>query len=44
MYSTVPALNKAKLKTATTEHLQTLEKSPKRVQKYFQDGRVKYAA
>ena len=40
----VPARTKAKLKAATTEHMQTLEKSPERVKKYFQDARVKYAA
>lgn len=31
---------KAKLKAATTEHMQALEKSPERVQKFFQDARV----
>ncbi len=40
----VPARTKAKLKAAATEHMQTLEKSPERVKKYFQDSRVKYAA
>jgi len=35
---------KAKLKAAATEHMQPLEKSPDRVQKFFQDARVKYAA
>lgn len=44
IYSKVPARTKAKLKAATTEHMQTLEKSPERVKKYFQDARVKYAA
>ena len=40
----VPARTKAKLKAAATEHMQTLEKSPERIKKYFQDSRVKYAA
>ena len=43
-YTKVPVRTKAKLKAATTEHMQTLEKSPERVKKYFQDSRVKYAA
>lgn len=42
--SKVQARTKAKLKAATTEHMQALEKSPERVKKYFQDPRVKYAA
>ena len=44
IYSKVPVRSKDKLKAATTEHMQTLEKSPERVKKYFQDARVKYAA
>ena len=44
LYSKVPVRTKAKLRVATTEHMQTLEKSPERVKKYFQDSRVKYAA
>jgi transposase len=44
LYTKVPVRTKAKLKAATTEHMQTLEKSPERVKKYFQDSRVKYAA
>lgn len=44
LYSKVPVRTKAKLKAATTEHMQALEKSPERVKKYFQDPRVKYAA
>ena len=44
LYTKVPVRTKAKLKAATTEHMQTLEKSPERVKKYFQDVRVKYAA
>ena len=44
IYSKVPVRNKDKLKAATTEHMQILEKSPERVKKYFQDARVKYAA
>lgn len=42
--SKVQARTKAKLKAAATEHMQTLEKSPERAKKYFQDPRVKYAA
>jgi len=44
LYSKVPVRTKAKLKAATTEHMQALEKSPERVKTYFQDSRVKYAA
>ena len=44
IYTKVPVRTKAKLKAAATEHMQTLEKSPDRVQKFFQDARVKYAA
>ena len=44
IYTKVPVRTKAKLKAATMEHMQTLEKSPERVKKYFQDSRVKYAA
>ncbi len=44
IYTKVPVRTKAKLKAAATEHMQTLEKSPDRVKKYFQDSRVKYAA
>jgi len=44
IYTKVPVRIKAKLKAATTEHMQTLEKSPERGKKYFQDARVKYAA
>lgn len=40
----VPARTKSKLKAAATEHMQTLEKSPERIKKYFQDPRVKYAS
>ncbi len=40
----VPARTKAKLRTAATEHMQALEKSPERVKKFFQDSHVKYAA
>lgn len=40
----VPARIKAKLKSAATEHMENLEKSPQRVKNYFQDPRVKYAA
>jgi len=44
IYTKVPVCTKAKLKAATMEHIQTFEKSPERVKKYFQDFRVKYAA
>ena len=44
LYTKVPVRTKAKLKAATTEHMQALEKAPERVKKYFQDARVKYAA
>jgi len=44
IYSKVPVRTKARLKAATTEHMQTLENSPERVKQYFQDARVKYAA
>jgi transposase len=44
LYTKVPVRTKAKLKTATNEHMQALEKSPERVKKFFQDARVKYAA
>jgi len=40
----MPVRTKFKLKAAATEHMQTLEKSPERVKKFFQDARVKYAA
>lgn len=44
LYTKVPVRTKSKLKAAATEHMQTLEKSPERVKKFFQDARVKYAA
>jgi transposase len=44
LYTKVPVRTKAKLKAAATEHMQSLEKSPERVKKFFQDARVKYAA
>ena len=44
LYTKVPVRTKVKLKAATTEHMQTLDKSPKRVRKFFQDAHVKYAA
>ena len=44
LYTKVPVRTKAKLKAATTEHMQVLEKSPERVKKFFQDERVRYAA
>ena len=42
--SKVPARTKAKLKTATTEHMTRLEQTPDRVMSYFQDPHVRYAA
>lgn len=44
LYTKVPVRTKAKLKAATTEHMQALENSPERVKTFFQDARVKYAA
>lgn len=44
LYTKVPVRTRARLKAATTEHMQALEKSPERVKKFFQDARVKYAA
>jgi len=44
LYTKVPVRTKAKLKAATNEHMQMLEKSPERVKKFFRDARVKYAA
>ena len=44
LYTKVPVRTKAKLKAAATAHMQSLEKSPERVKKFFQDARVKYAA
>ena len=43
LYTKVPVRTKVKLKTAATEHMQALEKSPERVRKFFQDVRGKYA-
>ena len=43
IYSKVPVRSKDKLKAAIIEQMQTLEKSPARVKKYFRDARVKYA-
>ncbi|GAC1335256.1 MAG: IS630 family transposase [Collimonas sp.] len=40
----VPVRTKAKLKEAATNHMTLLEKSPRRVKKYFQDPYIKYAA
>ena len=44
LYAKVLVRTKAKPKAATTERMQTLEKLPERVRKFFQDARVKYAA
>lgn len=41
IYTKVPVYTKAKLKVAATAYMQPLEKSPSRVQKFFQDARVK---
>ena len=35
LYTKVPVRTKPKLKAATTEHMQSLERSPERVQKFF---------
>ena len=42
--SQVPVRTKAKLKAATDQHMQHLNRSPERVMTYFQDPLVKYAA
>lgn len=44
LYTKVPVRTKAKLKAATTEHMQVLEKSLERVKKFIQDAQVGYAA
>ena len=44
VYTKAPVRTKAKLRDAANEHMQTLEKSPERVKKFFQDSRVMYAA
>ena len=40
----VPVRSKAKLREATSQHMTMLEQSPERVESYFQDRRVRYAA
>lgn len=40
----VPVRTKGKLKAAAEEHMSTIEKSPERIQAYFQAPQVKYAA
>lgn len=40
----VPVRTKAKLKTAAQNHMALIDGSPERVQAYFRDPRVKYAA
>jgi transposase len=40
----VPVRTKAKLREAANDHMFMLENSPQRVQSFFQDKRVKYAA
>ena len=42
--SKVPVRTKAKLRAAATEHMTMLEQTPERVQKYFGDPKVAYAA
>ena len=42
--SRVQVRTKAKLRTATENHMNMLAASPERVMAYFQDPRVKYAA
>ena len=42
--TTVPVRTKAKLKTATENHMEALAKSPNAVRAFFQDPRCKYAA
>lgn len=42
--SKVPARTKAKLKAATTAHMQMLEQNLDRVRSYFGDPRVAFAA
>ena len=40
----VPVRTKAKLRTATQQHMDMLESDPDRVRSFFQDKTVKYAA
>ena len=42
--SRVQLRTKDKLKAATKDHMDMLEKNPERVRSYFQDPRVRYAA
>lgn len=44
MTSKVPVRTKAKLRAAATENMTKLEQKPERVQKYFGDPKVAYAA
>lgn len=44
MTSKVPVRTKAKFRAAATEHMTMLEKNPERVNKYFGDRKVAYAA
>lgn len=44
MRKKVPIRTKAKLRDAANEHMVRLEQSPDRVQSFFQDSPVKYAA
>jgi transposase len=44
MGSKVPARTKAKLRSAASEHMENLSRSPERVRSFFKDSRVKYAA
>jgi hypothetical protein len=40
----VPVRTKAKLKAAATQHMTELEQSPERVNAFFHDPKVRYAA
>ena len=44
MGSKVPARTKAKLRSAATQHMTELERSPERIKAFFQDKHVRYAA
>lgn len=44
MGSKVPARTKAKLRSAATQHMTDLERSPERIKAFFQDKHVRYAA
>lgn len=44
VHSGLPARNKAQLKKKAQSHMRKLQKSPKRVQKYFLHEKIRYAA